>query len=1024
MNWNIFQWRSLKTRVTLFTLAIFLIGIWALALYASRMLREDMQRLLGEQQFSVVSFMATEINHELDDRLRALETIAGSVSPALLSNMAALQVLLEQRPVLQSLFNGGVTALGLDGTAIADVPLSAGRIGVNYMDVDVTASALREGKSTISRPIMGKKLRAPVFVMAVPIRDTRGKVIGALAGVTDLGKPNFLDKITENSYGKTGGYLLVAQQHRLIVTATDKSRIMEALPAPGTNPSMDRFMQGYEGYALMLNPLGVEMLAAAKGVPVAGWYVVAVLHTAEAFAPIRALQQRMLLATIFLTLLAGVLIWWMLRRQLSPMLAAAITLATVSDKGQFPHALPITSQDEIGALIGGFNRLLKTLAQREETLKQSEERFRSLTELSSDWYWEQDRDLRLSFHSIGFAQRSGTTSDKLLGKCRWEEPGRVPLRGTWDEHRAMLEAHWPFQDFEYVRIGDDGEQYFLSISGAPIYDAAGNFNGYRGVGRNITERKQAQATLHESEERYRTLVEWTPEAIAVHRGGKLVYVNPAAIKMLGAKSAQDLIGKPFLDFVHPDFHQMTLARQKNIVDHAISVPLAEVRYLKLDGTAIDVEVQGTLIAYDGAPAIHTSIRDITERKRNEVARASLEAQLREAQKMQAIGTLAGGIAHDFNNIIATILGNVELAREDVSANPLALRSLEEIRKAGARARDLVQQILSFSRRQPTERKPTALAPVVEESVRLLRATLPARLALEVHCDAAVPAVLADATQIKQILINLATNAMQTMHGGPGRIGIRLDTVMLDAAWADAHPALRAMHARRPGRTVRLAVSDDGPGMDAATLGRIFEPFFTTKAVDEGTGLGLSVVHGIVQGHEGAIVVDSQPGKGAIFTLYLPAAEEPAGAPELDESAAATAAPPDMSGGRHILYIDDDDSLVLLVQRLLERRGYRVSGYVDQGEALDALRADPAGFDLVVTDYNMPGMSGLDVARAVRTIRADLPVAVASGFIDEELRAQAGGVGVRELIFKADAVEDFCVVVQRLAQTVAEKSKFS
>ena len=400
--------------------------------------------------------------------------------------------------------------------------------------------------------------------------------------------------------------------------------------------------------------------------------------------------------------------------------------------------------------------------------------------------------------------------------------------------------------------------------------------------------------------------------------------------------------------------------------------------------------------------------------------------------MEAIGTLAGGIAHDFNNVLATILGNVELARQDLSASPLALESLEEIRKAGSRARDLVQQILSFSRRQPTERKPTALAPVVEEAVRLLRATLPARLTLEVHCDAEVPAVLADGNQVEQVLINLTTNAMQAIRSGPGRIGIRLDTVTLDAALAKSHPALGAMHARRPGPAVRIAVTDDGEGMDAATLGKVFEPFFTTRAVNEGTGLGLSVVHGIVKGHEGAIVVESEPGKGSTFTVYLPAAEAmddraaQVSAPGVGKSAGAKSAEPggmgsvEAGGGRHILYVDDDESLVFLVDRLLKRRGFRVSGFTDQRAALDALRADPALFDLVVTDYNMPGMSGLDVAREVRAIRADLPVAVASGFVDEALRAQADAAGVRELIFKADAAEDLCEAFARLARTVGER----
>jgi CheY-like chemotaxis protein/two-component sensor histidine kinase len=345
---------------------------------------------------------------------------------------------------------------------------------------------------------------------------------------------------------------------------------------------------------------------------------------------------------------------------------------------------------------------------------------------------------------------------------------------------------------------------------------------------------------------------------------------------------------------------------------------------------------------------------------------------------------------------------------------MALESLEEIRKAGSRARDLVQQILSFSRRQPTDRKQIALAPIVSESARLLRATLPARFVLKTHCEPDLPTVLADPTQIQQVVLNLATNAMQANHSGTGQIEIRLDVVSLDAAFAEAHPPLRALHASHPGCTVRLAVSDDGPGMDGATLGRIFEPFFTTKPVDAGTGLGLSVVHGIVQAHEGAITVDSQPGKGATFTIYLPVAGAQAViAPTVESTSGNTAAVP-ARAGKHILYLDDDASLVFLVTRLLERRGYRITGCCDQHEALAAIRADSAAFDLVVTDYNMPGMSGLDVAREIRTIRADLAVAVASGFIDEELRAQAGAAGVRELIFKASGAEEFCEAFERLA----------
>jgi signal transduction histidine kinase/CheY-like chemotaxis protein len=411
-------------------------------------------------------------------------------------------------------------------------------------------------------------------------------------------------------------------------------------------------------------------------------------------------------------------------------------------------------------------------------------------------------------------------------------------------------------------------------------------------------------------------------------------------------------------------------------------------------------------------------RNQARRRRDEASSAALEVQVREAQKLTAVGTLAGGIAHDFNNILATILGNTALARSDVGANPdAALESLEEIQKAATRARDLVQQILSFSRRSPTEKKPIELTSVVEESARLLRATLPGRLKLRVNCAAGGVIVLADQTQILQVLINLATNAMQAMREGPGCIDMVLDILTLDTVSVSIRPQLKASHASHPEHVARLVVSDDGPGMDATTLERIFEPFFTTKPPGEGTGLGLSVVHGIVQAHSGAIEVQSALGKGTTFTVYLPVAKWTGEAPNATWATRAAASV--NSDGRnerqHILYLDDDQALASLMKRLLERRGYRVSSFVSQEEALAALRDAPDAFHVVVTDYNMPGMSGLDVARAVRTIRADLPVAVASGFVDVALRENAYQAGVREVIFKADDLETFCAAVQRLVE---------
>ena len=652
-------------------------------------------------------------------------------------------------------------------------------------------------------------------------------------------------------------------------------------------------------------------------------------------------------------------------------------------------------------------------------LAESEERYRTLVEWSPEPFFVHQGGNIIYANPAAIRMIGAQSAQDLMGK---------PILDL---------VHPDFHQIARTRINrmiDDGvsvpliEYIYLKLDGTPVdVEVQGTAIVYAGAPavhisvRDISARKRAQAALVESEERYRTLVEWSPEPFIVHRGGEIIYVNPATVRLLGATCAQDLAGKSIFDRIHPEDRQSARARVKRIVDGNPGTPSTEMRFLRLDGTLVDVEILGTSMDYAGAPAVHASLHDISARKRDEAAKASLEMQLRESQKMEAIGTLAGGIAHDFNNIIAAILGNAELARQDASANPRALESLEEIRKAGARARALVQQILSFSRRQPTERKRIALAGVIEESVRLLRATLPARVALEVDCAADAPLVLADATQIEQVIINLASNAMQAMRGTPGRIGIRLDTLLLDAALANAHPALRA---QLPERKARLVVEDDGPGMDPATLARIFEPFFTTKPVDEGTGLGLAVVHGIVTAHEGTITVESEVGKGTRFTLYLPVVN---GDIDLDaqvsaQSEATSSEPaspaPGPGEGQRILYLDDDEALVFLMTRLLGRRGYRVSGYVNQREALAALGADPAGFDLVLTDYNMPGMSGLDVAREVRAIRADLPVAIASGFIDAALSARAAEAGVRDLIFKAATVEEFCATVQRLAQSVA------
>ncbi|MFZ4440478.1 MAG: PAS domain-containing protein, partial [Syntrophales bacterium] len=521
-----FQRRSLRTKVTIFTLAIFLIGIWALAFFASDTLHRDMEKTLSDQQFSTVSVIAADINDALDDRLKTLEILAAKITPAMLANAASMQTFLESHVTFQRLFNYGGIVLRCDGLAIAEVP-NHGRIGINYSDRDYMIEVLK-GKPTISKTVIGKTSRSPFFSMLTPIRDAKNKVIGILAGATDLGKPDFLTKITDHSYGKTGGYLLVSRQIRTIVFATDKKRIMEVLPAPGINPLIDRFIQGYEGSGITIRPSdGVETLSSAKGIPVSGWYLVAQMPTDEAFAPVHALQKRVLLATSLMTLLAGALIWFMLKHQLAPALTTIKTLATLASTDHTPAPLPITRQDEIGELIGGFNRLLETLGKREEELREShdlleqrveertkqlresEEKFRIVADWTYDWgYWISPQDRVLLYISPSVERITGYGRDAFLADSglmdRIVHPDDRPL---WDHHAKESRTQTEPSELTFRIITASGEVRWIGHVCQVVIAADGRRLGSRASNRDITRRKLAEETLLKSEERLGLAIE-------------------------------------------------------------------------------------------------------------------------------------------------------------------------------------------------------------------------------------------------------------------------------------------------------------------------------------------------------------------------------------------------------------------------------------------------------------------------------------------------------------------------------------
>ncbi|MGA8406344.1 MAG: PAS domain S-box protein [Candidatus Acidiferrales bacterium] len=455
----------------------------------------------------------------------------------------------------------------------------------------------------------------------------------------------------------------------------------------------------------------------------------------------------------------------------------------------------------------------------------------------------------------------------------------------------------------------------------------------------------------------------------------------------------------FMSHVHPDDRERIAHTFKECLDEQRKWDF-ECRILWPDQSIHWIWACGSHYKDETGKSTHVmgTVADITERKRAD------ELRLR-SQKLEGLGTLSGGIAHDFNNILLAITGNAKLAIADLPPDHPVQQSLAEIAKAGSRATDLVRRILTFSRPGEVKRQVCLLQPIVEEALKLVRATIPATVEFRTAFAPNLPAVLADSTQIHQIIVNLATNAAHAIGSkSDGRIEIQLDSATLTAD--DISPALNLSE----GPYVRLRVSDNGCGMDRATLNRIFDPFFTTKGPGEGTGLGLSVVHGIMKNHDGGISVYSEPGSGTAFRLFFPAA-----AAALIAAAPAAAAPIERVCTERVLYVDDEQALVMLVTRTLGRLGYKVTGQTDPLAAVALFRSDPSAFDVVVTDLAMPQLSGFDLSSQLLAIRPDLPIVMTSGYVRPEDQQRAVQLGVRDLILKPDTIDQLGRTLDRVLQ---------
>ncbi|MGC9194666.1 MAG: PAS domain S-box protein [Syntrophobacteraceae bacterium] len=630
--------------------------------------------------------------------------------------------------------------------------------------------------------------------------------------------------------------------------------------------------------------------------------------------------------------------------------------------------------------------------QAEEALRESEERYRALYEDNPTMYFTIKSDGRvLSVNRCG-AQELGYRVDELVGSPVIDvfyPEDREHVLTSFEKclQNPMQVFHWEFR-----KVRKDGSLLWVKEAARSVPQADGSMVVLV-VCEDVTENKKAEEELR----RLVTAIEQCAEAIFITDVARIIrYVNPA-FESISGYSKEEAVGR-HIGILKSNRHgeafyaeaRNTLRRQEVWSGRVISRKKDGTTY-EADATASPVkDAAGDLIGY---VVIH---KDITDEVR-------MERQIRQTQKLEALGTLAGGIAHDFNNVLTAVMGFSQMAHYKLPESSPIRNDIERVLQASARASELVRQILTFSRKTEHEPKPVRMAPIINEVLGLLRPSLPATI--DIRCDieaaAAENLIMADETQIHQILMNLATNAAHAMRKTGGTLSIRLYSLESDETLLGLSTDLR------PGQYVCLSVSDTGRGMESEVLDRIFDPYFTTKGPNQGTGLGLAVVQGIVRAHGGAINVSSEPGSGAVFDVFFPRVEGYS-APE-----ASQAAPDSIGcGSERILLVDDEELLTELVKEMLESIGYEVTALTESKKALELFQAKPGLFDLVITDMTMPNLTGKDLAEEILKIRADIPVLLCTGFSDILNDKLASEAGIREVLMKPFAMGDLVKAIGR------------
>jgi len=638
-------------------------------------------------------------------------------------------------------------------------------------------------------------------------------------------------------------------------------------------------------------------------------------------------------------------------------------------------------------IIGSMRDISKR-KQAEKALKESEERFRQafLTSPDSINLNRLEDGIYIDIND-GFTTIMGYTREEVVGKSSLS----LNIWGNPEDRKRLVDGLTKkgyVENMEAPFVGKDGKIRYGLMS-ARVTKISGE-NVIISITRDITERKQSEEAVRESENKFRNIFNLSSQAIALTEveTGKIVEVNQIFCE-LTQYSEREIVGKTTTELRF--YSDKDRIRFIDRVKASGRVHGLEMNFRAKDGSKLTALMFANLIEISERHLILTMFYDITEQKK-------LENQLRQSQKMESIGTLAGGIAHDFNNILAIIIGNTEMAIDAVPEWNLVKEYLKEIQTAGARAKDVVRHILNFSRKDNTDRKPTNMRLIVEDTLEMLRSSIPTDIEIRQNISCESDMILADPTQMSQVLMNLCTNSTHAMRDEGGILEISLQNVEFGKQNMELDLG--------PGRYVKLALSDTGYGIDPKHIDRIFDPYFTTKVMGEGTGLGLSVIQGIVKTHHGAVTVKSEPGKGTVFEVLFPVIEG-----EMEPEAEGPRV--FLIGKEKILFIDDEESILKLVKKRLEMQGYQVEAKNNPVEALELFRSEPDRFDLIITDMTMPKMTGDKLAKEILGIRPEIPIILCSGYSDRIDAEKATAMGIRKYIEKPLDMSDFMISIRKV-----------